>query len=269
MRFHPEATWGDNANLDKARSLLAGIKKKYGHGLSWGDLFTLAGTLAIHEMGGPTQEFCFGRIDDNSGEKSQMLNCDNSPENQGKPCAELIPGWTGGQDVAGNIYVDPQGPHGEPNPYLSAQDIDRTFGRMGMSHRQSAALIGGGHAFGRCHGDPNGVTTSGFHGPWTTKPTTWDNEYFRSLMHENWEEHEIAPGKIQWRTVDRNSEFKDTMMLTSDMALKGHPYYSVHAKEFAEDQEALDLAFKEAWWKLTTNGDGWVQHRRCVRLEDY
>jgi len=269
LRFHPEATWGDNANLDKARSFLVDIKNEFGDGLSWGDLFVLAGTVAISEMGGPTNEFCFGRIDDDSGSKSQMLNCDPNPENQGKPCVDLVPGWPHGQDVAGNIYVNPQGPRGDPNPYLSAQDVERTFGRMGMSFRQTTALIGGGHAFGRAHGNLEGVKTSGFEGKWTTNPTQWDNEYFKSLIQENWEPHEIATGNVQWRTVDRESEFKDTMMLTSDVALKAHPQYAEHAKRFAEDQELLDQAFRDAWWTLTTNGKGWVERRRCIRLEDF
>jgi len=236
----------------------------------------LAGTLAIKDMGGPTDEFCFGRVDEDSGSKSLMLDCDpDPPNNAGARCEELHPdGWPHGQDVAGNIYVDPQGPGGEPIPYLSAQDVERTFGRMGMSFRQTVALVGGGHAFGKAHGssEDGGVTTSGFEGKWTRFPTKWDNEYFEALVEHNWERYEIGEGdakKIQWRTVDRESKFKDTIMLTADLALKAHPQYSEHAVLFSQDQEALDFAFANAWWTLTTNGKGWVKERRCIRLEDF
>lgn len=273
IRFSPEAEWADNANLDKARSLLVPIKDKFGDALSWGDLYILAGTLAIADMGGPTQNFCFGRIDNADGVKSQMLNCDPewSATNQGEVCPKLLGAtWTGGQDVSGLIYVNPQGPNGDPNPYLSAQDVERTFGRMGMSPSQTVALIGGGHAFGKAHASagPDGLPTSGFEGQWTTTPTEWNNEYFKSLINENWDTHSTG-GKIQWRTVDRDSEFADTMMLTADIALKAHPLFSKHAELFSEDQAALNVAFADAWWQLTTNGDNWLEHKQCIRLDDY
>lgn len=273
IRFNPEANWADNANLDKARALLYPIKMKWGHGLSWGDLFILAGTEGIHQMGGPTKSFCFGRIDEADGRKSDMLNCDPDwdASNQLKSCDVLTNGtWPGGQDVSGLIYVNPQGPNGDPNPYLSAQDVKRTFGRMGMNFRQTVALIGGGHAFGKCHGGsagPDGVDTSGFEGQWTPNPIEWDNDYFKALMNYDWKQVTKHGETIQWETVNRESEFKDAMMLTADIALKAHPDYSTHARAFADSRAELDIAFAQAWDQLITNGQGWLDEKRCISLD--
>lgn len=237
--------------------------------------------------------FCFGRPDDTDGEKSNGLNCDpafeENPDDKaivssGFPCKDNDPDLFG-QDHQGLIYVNAQGPNGTTNPYLSALDIQRTFSRMGMSFRQTVALVGGGHAFGQTHalaGEARNVITSGFEGAWTTKPTTWDNEYFFSLIEEDWEPIETwrfnpkvkavhgteHPNK-QWQTIDRESKFKGTMMTTADMGLKAHPDFSKHALDFKKSLSMLDVEFRSAWELLTTNGRGWVEVKRCVQLDDF
>merc|ERR1719183_2055817 len=154
QRFEPERSWDDNANLDKTRALLAPIKDKYGDALSWGDLINFAATESIREMGGPLTKFCFGRIDEPDGTNSEALLENGAPCNsfQGN-CQEPF-----GTGTTGLIYVNPEGPVVEaggspvPDPALSAKNIRDVFGRMGDDDRDTVALIGGGHAFGKCHG---------------------------------------------------------------------------------------------------------------------
>jgi len=275
IRFPPEATWEDNGNLDKARALLLPIKRKYRHRLSWGDLYTLAGTIAINEMGGPLKEFCFGRIDDSDNKDSLMLNsdCDMTTHECSGASGMLVPGL---------IYVNPEGPKGNPDPALSALDVKKAFGRMGMTASQTVALIGGGHAFGKAHGAcaeaPCGsganqalgenTVTSGFEGPWTSKPTSWDNEYFSALVAEKWEKFKGPAGKWQWRTVDRDSKYANNRMLTADYALLVDREYGQHVKRFAANQAELDAAFADAWSTLINGDSGkhWVKRRTCITL---
>jgi len=301
LRFEPERSWDDNTNLDKARTLLYPIKKKYGNALSWGDLYTFAGTAAIQDMGGPTKPFCFGRVDENSGRKSKILNEPCADSNAKKlPNGKCVGPW--GTTTVGLIYVNPEGPIGadgksRPDPKLSATDIKDAFGRMGLNAMETVALIGGGHAFGKVHGacsdhgpgdkpvaalkanscsiwdgtcggdgkGPNTVT-SGFEGPWTNTPTQWGNDFFKGLLEDKWEKYHGPGGHYQWRTTDRASTRKDTMRLTSDMALLEDPAYKAMVDLFASDQGALDNAFAHAWTQLTEAGTKWSRAKKCQEI---
>jgi len=288
QRFEPERSWDDNTNLDKARALLWPIKEKYGDGLSWGDLFTFAGTTAIKSMGGPTLPFCFGRIDDADGTESLLLG--PTPEQETHiPCA--VDGQCEkplGTTTLGLIYLNPEGPMGVPDPVGSAADVRDAFARMGMNDTQTVALIGGGHAFGKTHGacpagpgdfnasSPDGpwpgncgtgkgadTFTSGFEGPWTTQPTQWDNEFFRVLVGSEWEKIKGPGGHWQWRVTDRSSPYANVMRLTSDVALLHDDSFAKISQEFAKDQSQLDAAFAQAWDKLINSGGFWSREKKC------
>lgn len=288
QRFEPERSWDDNTNLDKARALLWPIKEKYGDGLSWGDLFTFAGTTAIKTLGGPTKPFCFGRVDDGDGTKSLLLG--PTPEQEAKvPCHEQGNCQKPlGTTTIGLIYLNPEGPMGKPDPAGSAHDVRDAFARMGMNDSQTVALIGGGHAFGKTHGAcPDGpglppnkdvenpwpgacgtgkgadTFTSGFEGPWTTRPAQWDNEFFKVLMDNEWEKHVGPGGHWQWRTTDRHGPYSGVMRLTSDVSLLHDPAYWEISKTFAEDQSKLDEAFAQAWDQLINAGAVYSSKKRC------
>jgi catalase (peroxidase I) len=302
QRFEPERSWADNTNLDKARALLWPIKEKYGDGLSWGDLFTLAGTSAIQSMGGPILGPCFGRIDSPDGVRSLDLGPSKEQEREA-PCA--INGKCKkplGSTTVGLIYLNPEGPvaqdeHGDwkpnPDPALSAKDVRDSFSRMGMNDTETVALIGGGHAFGKAHGacpagpgpsplqnmtDPwpgacgtgkgKDTFTSGFEGPWTTNPTRWDNEFFKVLRNSTWEKHIGPGGHWQWRIKNATGPLARVMRLTSDVALLHDAKYRKIVDHFAEDQKAFDDAFAAAWFKLVTNGGQWSKERKCLMGAD-
>lgn len=293
QRFEPERSWDDNTNLDKARALLWPIKEKYGDGLSWGDLFTFAGTTAMRTMGGPTKPFCFGRIDSEDGTESLELG--PTPEQADKaPCVEANGKCKSplGSTTIGLIYLNPEGPLGEPNPAKSAIEVRDAFQRMGMNDTETVALVGGGHAFGKTHGAcPDGAGnsplynshnpwpgmcgtgkgvdayTSGFEGPWTTKPAQWDNEFFTALVGEEWEKVKGPGGKWQWQTSNRSSMYANTMRLTSDVSLLYDDEFLRISKEFAQDQQQLDVAFAQAWEKLITNGAVWSKQKKCFSPE--
>jgi len=305
QRFEPERSWPDNTNLDKARALLTPIKQKYGIGLSWGDLFVLAGTTALRTMGAPIKEYCAGRIDDEDGEKSLPLGPSEVQEAVA-PC-------TGGDGMCqqnstltnlssttlGLIYVNPEGPMGDPDPAKSASEIRITFSKMtGNNDLSTVALIGGGHAFGKTHGPcphkeefaharaglspdevfQNGENmipwkglcgtgrgddtyTSGFDGAWTSTPTKWSNEFFKYLLDYEWEKYKGPGGHWQWRMKDNPSD--ERIRLTSDIALLHDDEYKKIVIEFAENQTALDEAFDFAWTRLTTNGGEWSSKKKC------
>jgi len=301
QRFDPEASWDDNANLDKARALLWPIKKKYGIGLSWADLFVLAGTQSIRSMGGPIKTYCAGRMDDGNGTKSLPLG--PSPlQEEVSPCTgkdgdcQRMPTQTSLATAwLEHIYVNPGGFMGIPEPANTVSPIRIVFGKMGHDDRSTVALIGGGHAFGKCHGacdkpnaagEPpntayknskciwqgkcgsgpeqgigNNTWTSGFEGPWTITPTVWTNNYFKALLNNEWELHIGPGGNYQFRI--KNQPNDPRMMLVSDMALLYDFRYKALVEEFANNMTALDEAFDKAWTGLTTNGGSWSSKRKC------
>ena len=233
QRFAPLNSWPDNANLDKARRLLWPIKQKYGRNLSWADLIILAGNVAIESMGGPVFGFGGGR--------------DDAWEAPADIYWGLEADWLGGTDrysgerdlesplaavQMGLIYVNPEGPDGNPDPVASARDIRETFGRMGMNDEETVALVAGGHTFGKCHGagpanlvgrEPEGADiaqmglgwpsrhgtgyggdtiTSGLEGAWTPSPVRWDHDYFRMLLDHEWQLVRSPAGAHQWAPVN-------------------------------------------------------------------
>jgi len=288
IRFEPEASWDDNTNLDKARALLGGIKEKYGNSLSWGDLFVFAGTAAIMNMGGPVTEICAGRIDSADGTLSLPLG--PSPEQIATaPCPD-----NGncqkplGASTLGLIYVNPEGIKGVPDPVPTAARIREVFSRMDFNDTETVALIGGGHAFGKCHGacttgaglppnkqpynpwpgtcgtgDNKGkgayTFTSGFEGQWTSRPLTWTNEFFTFLLNGNYTKIQGDGGKYQWRNAANGF-----LMLTSDLALINDVKYKKIVETFANDITALEDAFGKAWEKLTTQGGTWATGKKCL-----
>jgi catalase-peroxidase len=232
QRFAPINSWPDNANLDKARRLLEPVKRKYGRKLSWGDLIVLAGNVAVESMGFQTFGFAGGREDDFDGDGA----VDWGPEDEWETNERFdepgeIQGGLGAS-VMGLIYVNPEGPDGNPDPMASAKNIRQTFSRMAMDDTQTAALIAGGHTFGKVHGAENpeeahgpepeaapmenmglgwqtdddvkrgGMTTSGIEGPWTASPTEWDMGYVNNLLEYEWEPEKGPGGAWQWKPKD-------------------------------------------------------------------
>ena len=236
QRFAPLNSWPDNGNLDKARRLLWPVKQKYGNKISWADLLILAGNVAIESMGGKTFGFGGGRPDiwapeediDWGAEKEWLANERYSGE---RDLANPL-----GAVQMGLIYVNPQGPDGEPDPIASGQDVRETFSRMAMNDEETVALVAGGHTFGKGHGagpeenvqvEPEGASlenmgfgwmsnhasgqgsdtiTSGFEGAWTADPIKWDNGYFDLLFGYEWEKVETPAGKIVWHAIDQKEE---------------------------------------------------------------
>merc|ERR1740121_2656110 len=293
QRFEPERSWPDNTNLDKARALLYPLKAKYGHALSWGDLFILAGTTALRDSGAPLKQMCFGRRDDPDGAKSEALGptalqVDTMPCPVNGECKPPL-----GVTTVGLVYVNPEGPMANPDPAGSALNIRQTFEAMGHTDRNTVALIGGGHAVGKGHGAcPNGpglapneayvagqnpwegqcgtgkgadAVTAGFEGAWTTHPLRWDNEYYTALLEHEWEKHRGPGGHWQWRIKGGDSTGANRMRLTSDVALLHDDQYLKVVKEFASDMDAFNAAFDDAWFDLTTTyGSGiWSSSAKC------
>ena len=289
IRFPPRINWPDNIGLDKAIKLLWPIKKKYGRKLSWADLIVLAGTVALEDMGVNILGFSLGREDiyeaDESpdwGPEEEMLTSSRVKEGElEKPFAAT---------EMGLIYVNPEGPGGNPDPAESAKQIRTAFRRMGMNDEETVALIAGGHAFGKCHGaesdkylgpDPSSspvekmglgwdfdyksgkgsdTFTSGFELTWSLTPTRFATYYLKFLFEYEWELTKSPAGKYQWVAKDAPEMLPDAhdpykkhkpMMLTSDLALKFDPIYSKIARRFLENPKEFEKAFATAWFKLT------------------
>ncbi|MEF8884493.1 MAG: catalase/peroxidase HPI [Haloarculaceae archaeon] len=236
QRFAPLDSWPDNANLDKARRLLWPVKQKYGRNLSWADLIVLAGNVAMESMGFDTFGFAGGREDEfepdaaaDWGPEAEMESWDRFDDDD--DLADHL-----GATVMGLIYVNPEGPEGEPDPEWSAERIRQSFSRMAMNDKETAALIAGGHTFGKVHGaaDPDehvgsepaaapiedmglgwesdygsgkgdDTITSGIEGPWNSTPTMWDTSYLDNLLNHEWEPEKGPGGAWQWRPVDEDA----------------------------------------------------------------
>jgi catalase-peroxidase len=233
QRFAPLNSWPDNGNLDKARRLLWPIKQKYGNQISWADLLILAGNVAIESMGGKTFGFAGGRPDIWHPEEDIYWGAENEwlGDKRYESTRQSLENPLAAVQM-GLIYVNPEGPNGNPDPLLSAQDVRETFGRMAMNDEETVALVAGGHTFGKAHGagdpelvgtEPEGApieemgfgwsnahgsghgvdaTTSGIEGPWTANPTVWDNGYFDLLFKYEWQLTKSPAGANIWHPLD-------------------------------------------------------------------
>ena len=290
QRFAPQNSWPDNTNLDKARRLLWPVKQKYGQKISWADLMILAGNVALESMGFKTFGFAGGRTDvwepqSNVywGAEKKFLDDERYTEEREleQPLAAV---------QMGLIYVNPEGPNGEPDPIKAAIDIRETFGRMGMNDEETVALIAGGHTLGKTHGAASGdnlgespegagieqqgmgwkseyktgkgkdAITSGLEVIWTEEPTRWNHGYFESLFENEWELTKSPGGANQWVAKNPHKMFPDAFddevihkptMLTTDLSLLEDSAYKIISRKFYEDPEAFELAFAKAWFKLT------------------
>jgi catalase-peroxidase len=290
QRFAPLNSWPDNANLDKARRLLWPVKKKYGRKLSWADLMVLAGNVALESMGFATFGFGGGREDVWEPDEDVYWG----PETT----------WLGDERYTGDrqleqplaavqmglIYVNPEGPNGNPDPIAAARDIRESFRRMAMNDEETAALIIGGHTFGKTHGagDPalvgpepeaapleqqglgwkssfrtgkgEDAITGGPEVVWTPTPITWDNTFLETLFGFEWELTQSPAGAHQWQAKDTGEIFPDPFdatkkrrptMLTTDLSLRMDPIYEPISRRFLEHPDELADAFARAWFKLT------------------
>ncbi len=290
QRFAPLNSWPDNTNLDKARRLLWPIKQKYGNKISWADLMILAGNVALESMGFKTFGFSGGRADvwepqqdvywgaEKKWLDDQRYTGDRELEN---PLAAV---------QMGLIYVNPEGPNGNPDPIAAARDIRETFARMAMNDEETVALIAGGHTFGKAHGagdaallgaEPEGASieeqgfgwtskyksgkggdtiTSGLEVTWTNTPTKWSNNYFENLFKYEWELTKSPAGAYQWVAKNAAETIPDAhdgskkhlpTMLTTDLSLRFDPAYEKISRRFLENPDQFADAFARAWFKLT------------------
>ena len=289
QRFAPLNSWPDNANLDKARRLLWPIKQKYGNAISWADLMILTGNVALETMGFKTFGFAGGRADVWEPEElywgpegTWLGDSRYSGERQlEEPLAAV---------QMGLIYVNPEGPNGNPDPVLAARDIRETFARMAMNDEETVALIAGGHTLGKTHGagdpsligaDPEGADvedqglgwksrhgtgvgadaiTGGPEVIWSQTPTHWSNYFFENLFKYEWELTESPAGAKQWQAKNAPADIPDPFdpnkkrvptMLTTDLSLRFDPAYEKISRHFLENPEAFNDAFARAWFKLT------------------
>ena len=290
QRFAPQNSWPDNGNLDKARRLLWPIKQKYGNKISWADLMILTGNVALESMGFKTFGFAGGREDVWEpeshvywGSESKWLEDNRYSEGRKleNPLAAV---------QMGLIYVNPEGPNGNPDPILAAKDIRETFARMGMNDEETVALIAGGHTLGKTHGagdakhvgpEPEAAPieeqgfgwkssyksgsgtdaiTSGLEVTWTSTPAKWSHDYLTFLFKYDWELTTSPAGAKQWvaKTDDKiipdafdTNKMHKPYMLTTDLSLRYDPIYEKISRRFLADENAFNEAFARAWFKLT------------------
>jgi len=290
QRFAPLNSWPDNGNLDKARRLLWPIKQKYGRKISWADLMILTGNVALESMGFKTFGFAGGRADIWEPEEDIYWG----PERKWLDDQR----YTGDRNLAnplaavqmGLIYVNPEGPNGNPAPLAAARDIRETFARMAMNDEETVALIAGGHTFGKCHGagdaknvgpEPEAAPieeqgfgwknsfrtgkgadaiTSGLEVTWSQTPTKWSNSYFENLFGYEWELTKSPAGANQWVAKKAEATIPDAYdstkkqlptMLTTDLSLRFDPAYEKISRRFLEHPDQFADAFARAWFKLT------------------
>ncbi|WP_431844464.1 catalase/peroxidase HPI [Pedobacter superstes] len=313
QRFAPLNSWPDNVNLDKARRLLWPVKQKYGKKLSWADLMILAGNVALESMGFKTFGFAGGRADVWEPAEDVFWGSETTwlgnEDRYGKgvegvashgvlPSDEDADGKIHSRDLKeplaaahmGLIYVNPEGPDGNPDPIAAAKDIRTTFSRMAMNDEETVALIAGGHSFGKTHGaassdnvgkepeaeglELNGfgwvnsfgsgkagdTITSGLEVTWTTTPTQWSNNFFENLFAFEWELTKSPGGAHQFVAKDAGEIVPDAhdpskkhrpTMLTTDLSLRLDPEYEKISRRFLNDHNAFADAFARAWFKLT------------------
>ncbi|MFA8392179.1 catalase/peroxidase HPI [Burkholderia ubonensis] len=294
QRFAPLNSWPDNGNLDKARRLLWPVKQKYGRNISWADLMILAGNVALESMGFKTFGYAGGRADTWEpddvywGAEKIWLELSGGPNSR----------YSGDRDLEnplaavqmGLIYVNPEGPDGNPDPLAAARDIRETFARMAMNDEETVALIAGGHTFGKTHGagpasnvgaEPEAAAieaqglgwkstygtgkgkdaiTSGLEVTWTTTPTQWSHNFFENLFGYEWELTKSPAGAHQWVAKGADAVIPDAFdpskkhlptMLTTDLSLRFDPAYEKISRCFYENPDQFADAFARAWFKLT------------------
>ncbi|CAL9340333.1 Catalase-peroxidase [Streptomyces sp. enrichment culture] len=290
QRFAPLNSWPDNANLDKARRLLWPVKKKYGQSLSWADLMILAGNVALETMGFKTFGFAGGREDVWEPEEDVYWGPETTWLDDKRYSGDRELENPLGAVQMGLIYVNPEGPNGNPDPVAAARDIRETFRRMAMNDEETVALIAGGHTFGKTHGagpadhvgpDPEAATleeqglgwrntygtgkggdtiTSGLEVTWTATPTQWSNGFFKNLFEYEYELTESPAGAKQWVAKDAEAIIPDAhdpskkhkpTMLTTDLSLRFDPVYEQISRRFYENPDEFADAFARAWYKLT------------------
>jgi catalase-peroxidase len=290
QRFAPLNSWPDNVNLDKARRLLWPVKQKYGRKISWADLMILAGNVALESMGFKTFGFGGGRVD--AWEPAEDVYWGSETKWLGDKR------YSGERDLdnplaavqMGLIYVNPEGPNGNPDPLLAAKDIRETFARMAMNDEETVALIAGGHSFGKTHGagdaallgaEPEAAgieeqglgwksrygsgkagdtITSGIEVIWTQTPARWSNYFLENLFNYEWELTKSPAGAYQWVAKNADGVIPDAhdtskkhapKMLTTDLSLRFDPGYEKISRHFLEHPDELADAFARAWFKLT------------------
>ncbi|MFJ5774214.1 catalase/peroxidase HPI [Streptomyces sp. NPDC093094] len=290
QRFAPLNSWPDNANLDKARRLLWPVKKKYGQQISWADLMILTGNVALESMGFETFGFAGGREDVWEAEEDVYWGPETTWLDDRRYSGDRELESPLGAVQMGLIYVNPEGPNGNPDPVAAARDIRETFRRMAMNDEETVALIAGGHTFGKTHGagpadhvgdDPEAAgleeqglgwrssygtgkgadaITSGLEVTWTATPTRWGSGFFKNLFEYDYELTTSPAGAQQWVAKDAEAIIPDAYdaskkhlptMLTTDLSLRFDPVYEQISRRFHENPDQFADAFARAWYKLT------------------